>query len=68
MALQDQVKVKGTGRVPHVRQSVRGPKKMGVALRSLLLESSMLLRNTSHRESWLSAKKAASTQTGFAAT
>jgi hypothetical protein len=26
-----------TGRVSHVRQSVRGPKTMGAALRSLLL-------------------------------
>jgi hypothetical protein len=25
----------GTGRVPHVRLSVRGPKKMGAALRSI---------------------------------
>jgi hypothetical protein len=30
----------GTGRVPHVRKSVRGPKTMGVAQQSFLLHHS----------------------------
>jgi hypothetical protein len=86
MALQDQVSVAGTGRVPlapaysgfpvelsgvgtlHAAllnesrtrgcqwcpvQEIRGPKKMGAALRRLLLVAQQALSETSHRESWL---------------